>query len=185
MGSSQANSGTALSSDNSAVTALQALNTAISSGDIQTAKKALGTFGKDVALASSDNPQAAAPLTSSSRVVQDIRSLQVVLSSGDPKKISTTFIKMRQELTSFAQSPLVFPTSDAGIAKLSVNSSTQAVLQGISATMPGGLPNESAGTSFAPTPELLLGSKGMTIPQGADINFSGTPILLKGLSLAN
>jgi hypothetical protein len=38
------------------------------------------------------------------------------------------------------------------------------------------------GTAFAPTPELMLGSKGISIPPGAELQFSNNPILLRTVS---
>lgn len=163
---------------------LQSLATAVSTGDIASAKKSLGEFGKKIALATSVASPSPA-LNPGGKTIQDIRSLQVSLSSGDPKKISTTFIKVEPELASFAQAPQVFPTSGDSFAKLSVTSSTQAVLQGIESTMLGAQPSRTGGTTFAPTPELILGSKGMTIPPGADIPFPKDSVLLKGLSVIN
>jgi hypothetical protein len=163
---------------------LQALGVAVKAGNLPFAKTALASFGKNLALASANRNQGQAPLNSSSREVQDIRSLQVAIASGDSKNTSTTFIKLRPELASFAQSPLVFPTSGAAVTKLSVNTSTQAVLQSMAAAVFDGTSSNSDGTSFAPTPELILGSKGMTIPPGADLQISQNPFLLKGLSVA-
>ena len=169
---------------------LQTLDTAIQQGNLPFAKKALAAFSKDVALNSAGNSaggtngsKGAVPLNSGSKAIRDIRSLQVAISSGDQQKTSTTYIKVRPELASFAQGPLVFPTSEAAVTRLSVNTSTQAVLQSMAAIVFNGLSDKSDGTSFAPTPELLLGSKGITIPPGADLPISRTPFILKGLSL--
>lgn len=169
----------------SAATDFQNLKTAIHSGDVASAKRSLVELGKNIGLSASTESGSLPSLNLSGEAVQDIRSLQVALASGDPQKISATFIKVEPELASFSQAPQVFPTSADAAEKLSVTSSTQAVLQGIGATMPGAQPNHSDGTAFAPTPELILGSKGMTIPLGADLPFSKDSILLKGLSVTN
>ena len=63
-----------------------------------------------------------------------------------------------------------------------VNTSTQAVLQGLAATQPDAQLRDLDGTPFAPTPELLLGTKGMSIPAGAQLRFANNPILLQTIA---
>jgi hypothetical protein len=104
-----------------------------------------------------------------------------------PADTSSTFIRVRPELTSFAQKSQVFPTSTASLAELALptaNTSTQAqvVVQGLAATQPNAQLVDLDGTAYAPTPELLLGSKGMTIPPGAELRFANNPTLLQRLS---
>lgn len=180
MGLDEAGSGT----DRAPASDVQVLATAIQAGDVAVAKGALGALGKNLALSRSQDVLASGTLRSGGNVLQDIRSLQMALSSGDKEEINKTFIKLEPELTSFAQSPQVFPTSQSVKVDLSVNTSIQAVIQGIESTIPGAQTADTAGTSFAPTPELILGSKGMTIPPGADLPISRDLILLKGLSLS-
>ncbi len=158
--------------------AAKAENLAVAKGAVG----AVGAFGKDAALASSKNPR---PLGAGGDFIQDIRSLQAAGQSRDPKKTSSTFIKIQTALTSFTQAPQVFPTSgsaDSTLSVLSVNTSTQAVLQGLAATQPNAQARNLDGTSFAPTPELMLGSKGMSIPAGAELQLANNPILLQTLS---
>lgn len=162
---------------------VQLLSTAIQAGDVASAKAALGSFGKKLALSTSQEGGVSGPLDSGSKVIQDIRALQIALSSRDKQQISNTFIKLEPELTSFSQAPQVFPTSGDSTLKPSVSTSAQLLIQGIGSTLPGAQSKDSAGTSFAPTPALILGTKGMTIPTGADLPISHDLILLKGLSL--
>ncbi len=163
---------------------VQVLATAIQAGDVEAAKGALGAFGKNLALSKPQDVLASGSLRSGGDVLQDIRSLQMALSSRDKEDITNSFIKLEPELTSFAQAPQVFPTSQSVKVDITVNTSIQAVVQGIESTIPGAQTADTAGTSFAPTPELILGSKGMTIPPGADLPISRDLILLKGLSVA-
>lgn len=67
------------------------------------------------------------------KFVPDARSLQVALKSGDPKKVSSTFVKIEPELSSFKQGPQVFPTAGMAAYTLppTVTNSKQAVLQGM------------------------------------------------------
>jgi hypothetical protein len=118
------------------------------------------------------------------QTIRDIRSIQSALTSTGPQKTSNTFIKPEPQLSSFSQAPQVFPTFSDTVNKLTLNSTVQAVVQGIGLSMPGGQPSHTDGTSFAPTPELILGSKGMTIPPGADVRMSRDLVLLKGLSVS-
>jgi hypothetical protein len=112
---------------------------------------------------------------------RDIRSAPDVLSE-EPQKTSRTFIKTQPALSSFAQGPQVFPTSDSFASKISVptvKTSTQAVLQGLAATQPNAQELDLDGTPFAPSPEMMLGSKGMSIPAGAQLQFEDNPITLR------
>lgn len=107
--------------------------------------------------------------------------------SKGPANTSSTFIRVRPELTSFAQKSQIFPTSTSSLGELAMpmaNTSTQAqvVVQGLAATQPNAQLADLDGTAFAPTPELLLGSKGLTIPPGAELRFANNPILLQTLS---
>jgi hypothetical protein len=147
--------------------------------NLSATKVASGTFEKDAALASSKNSKS---LGTGGDVIRDIRSLRVVGQSGLPQKTSSTFIKIQAALTSFTQAPQVFPTSgqaDSTLSVLSVKTSTQAVLQGLAATQPNAQARDLGGTSFAPTPELMLGSKGMSIPAGAELQLANNPVLLQ------
>ncbi len=161
---------------------LEALAAAVDTKDLPSVRRALGAFGRDAALAASKNSKS---LGAGSDLVRDIRSLQTAVQSGDPKMTSSTFIKIQPALTSFTQGPQVFPTSSASASKLSVpsvNTSTQAVLQGLAATQPNAQAGDQDGTSFAPTPEMMLGSKGMSIPAGAQLQFANNPILLQTIA---
>jgi hypothetical protein len=95
---------------------------------------------------------------------------------------SSTFIKSQPSIVSFNQSPQVFPTSNAGLSKPSipvVSTSKQAVLQGLAATLPDAQAPDLDGTAYAPTPELMIGSKGMSIPPGAMLRHANNSILLQ------
>lgn len=149
---------------------LQGLASAVNSGSADATKKALAAFSIDVALAAT-TPSSR---NSAAAVVKDIRAIQSAISSGDSKATSIAFQKSWPELTSFAQSPLVFPTSENGAAQLSVSSSSQAVLQNMRTAVLQGQSNSADGTPFAPTPDMMLGSRGITIPPGAALNLSRT-----------
>ena len=171
-----------VSAEESVSTDPEASPVAAKAENLAVAKGASGALGKDAALASSKNPR---PLGAGSDFIQDIRSLLVAGQSGDPKKTSSTFIRIQTALASFTQAPQVFPTSGSvasTLSVLSVNTSTQAVLQGLAATQPNAQARNLDGTSFAPTPELMLGSKGMSIPAGAELQLANNPILLQTLS---
>lgn len=103
----------------------------------------------------------------------------------DEELAGETVIRTQAALTPFNQSPQVFPTSTASEARMTippVNTSTQAVLQGLAATQPDAQLRDLDGTPFAPTPELLLGTKGMSIPAGAQLRFANNPILLQTIA---
>jgi hypothetical protein len=124
---------------------LQSLETAVKAGNLESASQALRTFGKDSALAFSKEIAAAASATDSgspaqvaaARMISDIRSLQVALKSGDPRKASSTYVKLQPELKSFTQAPQVFPTAAAAAYTLppTVTNAKQAVLQGLAAKL--------------------------------------------------
>ncbi len=138
-----------------------------------------GAGGRDSALVSSKISKAPGVGSDPSR---DIRSLRGTVQAEDQQKTGSTAIKIQPALTSFTQGPQVFPTSGAAAAKLSVplvKTSTQAVLQGLAATQPNAQVLDLGGTSFAPTPEMMLGSRGMSIPAGAELQFANNPILLQ------
>jgi hypothetical protein len=161
---------------------LGSLAAAVNSADLPSVRRSLGAFGRDAALATSKNAKS---LGVGGDLIRDIRSLQTAVQSGDPKMTSSTFIKIQPALTSFTQGPQVFPTSSAFSSKLSVpsvNTSTQAVLQGLAATQPNAQARDLDGTSFAPTPEMMLGSKGMSIPAGAQLQFANNPVLLQTIA---
>lgn len=162
-----------------AAASLDTLAAVVNAEDSLSAGRARGAFGRNAALASSKNSR---PLGAGGDLIRDIRSPQGAAQPGDPQKTSSTFIKIQPALTSFTQGPQVFPTSGASASKLSVplvNTSTQAVLQGLAATQPNAQARDLDGTSFAPTPEMMLGSKGMSIPAGAQLQFANNPILLQ------
>jgi len=138
-----------------------------------------GAGGRDSALVSSRNSKS---FGVGGDLTRDIYSLVGAVQSDDPQKTGSTSIKIQPALTSFTQGPQVFPTSSAAATKLSVplvKTSTQAILQGLAATQPNAQARDLGGTSFAPTPEMMLGSRGMSIPAGAEIQFANNPILLQ------
>ncbi len=138
-----------------------------------------GAVGRDSTLFSAKNPKS---LGVGGDPARDIRSLRGTVQSDDQQKMGSTSIEIQPALTSFTQGPQVFPTSGAAAAKLSVppvKTSTQAVLQGLAATQPNAQVLDFGGTSFAPTPEMMLGSRGMSIPAGAELQFANNPILLQ------
>ena len=125
-------------------------------------------------------------LGADSELLREVRSIRTPAPSRNSTSTSSTFIRSRPELTSFSQKAQVFPTYDP-VAKLSVpvaNNSLQAqiVVQGLAATQPNAQMADLDGTTFAPTPELMLGSKGISIPPGAELQFSNNPILLRTVS---
>jgi hypothetical protein len=152
---------------------------ALLKGDIETAQSSLSNLRKELGV-----PQPVARETSdpsgSLPVLISIDESDAVSASpsADAKRMSSTFIKNQPALASFTQGPQVFPTSGASSFELSVPSvstSTQAVVQGLAAFQTSGQSRDSDGTSFAPTPELMLGSKGMSIPDGAQLQLDDNP----------
>jgi hypothetical protein len=152
---------------------------ALLKGDIETAQSSLSNLRKELGV-----PQPVAretnDLAGSLPVLIPIDKPEAVSvsQSAESKRMSSTFIKNQPALASFTQSPQVFPTSGASSFELSVPSvstSTQAVLQGLAAFQTSGQSRDSDGTSFAPTPELMLGSKGMSIPDGAQLQLDDNP----------
>jgi hypothetical protein len=113
-------------------------------------------------------------LGADAELLNELRFASAATQPEKPVVTSSTFIKAQPELTSFTQKSQVFPTSMDSVAKLSLpvaNTLVQArvVVQGLAATQPNAQETDSDGTAFAPTPELMLGSKGMTIPPGAQL----------------
>jgi hypothetical protein len=114
-----------------------------------------------------------------------LRELHSIQASSPPKGLentSSTFIRVRPELTSFTQTSQVFPTSTDSFSELGLppsNTSTQAqvVVRGLAASQPNAQLADLDGTTFAPTPELLLGTKGITIPPGAELQFDDSSTL--------
>jgi hypothetical protein len=125
-------------------------------------------------------------LGADSELLREVRSIRTPGPSRNATSTSSTFIRSRPEVTSFSQKAQVFPTYDP-VAKLSIpvaNNSLQAqiVVQGLAATQPNAQVADLDGTTFAPTPELMLGSKGISIPPGAELQFSNNPVLLQTVS---
>lgn len=122
-------------------------------------------------------------------LLRELHSIRASTLPKGPVNTSSTFIRVLPELTSFTQTSQVFPTSTDAFAELGLppaNNSTQAqvVVQGLAATQPNAQLGDMDGTAFAPTPELLLGTKGMTIPPGAELQFNN-PSTLQRFSLGN
>lgn len=161
---------------------------ALLKGDITTAQASLSNLRKELGVPERAPSDGSALLgTLSGPVADENSNVARVSASGESKRMSSTFIKTQPALASFTQSPQVFPTSGASSFELSVPSvttSTQAVLQGLSATQPDAQARDLDGTSFAPTPELMLGSKGMSIPDGAQLQFTEGPNSLGTVSFA-
>lgn len=152
---------------------------ALSKGDMKTAQASLSNLRKELGVP--EQPPSDGDVLPGNLPVlgaaEDSKAVRVA-PSGDSKRMSSTFIKTQPALASFTQGPQVFPTSGASSFELSVPSvstSTQAVLQGLSATQPDAQARDMDGTSFAPTPELMLGSKGMSIPDGAQLQLDHNP----------
>ena len=100
--------------------------------------------------------------------------------SGAAAKVANTSIQMDPSLASFTQAPRVFPTSSASKVQpfaLTVTTSSQAVMQGFAAMQADALQSGPVGTAFAPLPEMMLGSRGMSIPAGALLEFEDSQIL--------
>jgi hypothetical protein len=152
---------------------------ALLKGDIQTAQASLSNLKKELGI-----PQKGAPLGGAFSgadpvlgTVGDVGTAPVDQPS-ETSRVSNTFIRNQPALVSFSQSPQVFPTSGASdfeLSERSVSTSTQAVMQGLSASRPDVQGPDLDGTSFAPTPELMLGSKGMSIPDGAQLQLDDSP----------
>ncbi len=92
-------------------------------------------------------------------------------------KMAGTSIQIDPALASFKQAPRVFPTSSASTLQPSVSSSRQLAAQFFSEMQPGALDSAPSGTAFAPAPEMMLGSRGMSIPAGALLEFDRGQIL--------
>lgn len=115
-------------------------------------------------------------------LIRELHSMEASTPPRGPADTSSTFIRVLPELTSFAQTSQVFPTSTdffAGLGLPLANNSAQAqiVIRGLAATQPNAQAADVDGTAFAPTPGLLLGSKGMTIPPGAELRFDDPALL--------
>jgi hypothetical protein len=164
--------GTPLSSE------LEPLVESADPGTLPTRPRLVASAGRNKQ-ASREDSKALGPDDAFSR---DILSPQEVVPSVGPRNTSSTFIKTQPALTSFTQAPQVFPTSDSFASRMSVplvNTSTQAVLQGLAATQPNAQELDLDGTPFAPSPEMMLGSKGMSIPAGAQLQFANNPTTLQ------
>lgn len=123
-------------------------------------------------------------LGADAEMLKEVRSPRAVAPAKSPTSTSSTFIKARPELTSFSQKSQVFPTSTDAAATLSVPGAktlvqARVVVQGLAATQPSAQEPYPDGTAFAPTPELMLGSRGMSIPPGALLRFADKPALLE------
>lgn len=162
---------------------------ALLKGDIKTAQSSLSNLRSEIGLPKQGN-SAGREVVGEGSVLVTVENPQAVLAgqSRDSKRMSSTFIKTQPALASFTQAPQVFPTSDASnfvLSVPSVSTSRQALLQGLSATQPDAQVPDLDGTSFAPTPELMLGTKGMSIPDGAQLQLTDPPISLQTASFPN
>jgi ribosomal protein S20 len=143
-------------------TDVNAIKSAVQTGDLKSASQALTAFGKDAGTLAStavvDANLVASKQNGGAKIIPDVRSLQVALKSGDPKKVSSTFLKVEPELSSFSQTPQVFPTAAAGPYTLpptaTVTNSKQALIQGLQSLVDGG-------SQFAISSSTVLGSKGI------------------------
>jgi hypothetical protein len=161
---------------------------ALQKGDIQTAQSALSNLRREMLEREMgfpdqrDSVEQTLSVHSSAPESAELVDAVSVVQSGILKDVSSTFIQRQPALVSFTQGPQVFPTSGASNFELSapsVSTSTQAVLQGPGATQWYADTYSVDGTAFAPTPELLLGSTGMSIPDGAQLQFADSPLSLR------
>jgi hypothetical protein len=88
-----------------------------------------------------------------------------------------TSIQIDPALASFKQAPRVFPTSSASTLQPAVSTSRQLAAQVFTAMQPEALDSVPHGTAFAPDPGMMLGSRGMSIPEGALLELKRGQIL--------
>ena len=161
---------------------------ALQKGDIQTAQSSLSNLRREMLKREmgvpdqGDSVGKTVSVGSSTSESAELVGAVSVVQSGILKDVSSTFIQRQPALASFTQGPQVFPTSGASDFELSapsVSTSTQAVLQGPGAAQRYAETDSVDGTAFAPTPELLIGSTGMSIPDGAQLHFADSPLSLR------
>jgi len=161
---------------------------ALRKGDIQTAQSSLSNLRREMLKREMGVPDQGdsvgkkLSVESSALESAELVDAVSVVPSGIPEDMSATFIQRQPALTSFTQGSQVFPSSGASDFELStpsVSTSTQAVLQGPGATHLYADTHALDGTAFSPTPELLIGSTGMSIPDGAQLQFADSPLSLR------
>jgi hypothetical protein len=161
----------------------QSVQIALSFGESGGSEEGLPDRSVNPAVLGSPETRAVRPQLGRGNDLEHDLSLQASDSELQTTRItSSTFIKSQPSVVSFNQSPQVFPTSNAGLSKPSipvVSTSQQAVMQGLAATLPDAQAPDLDGTAFAPTPELMIGSKGMSIPPGAMLRYANNPVLLQ------